>query len=73
LHPDRSVLPNLKAREFGLSTRFVVLAGEVNTAMPCYVMARLGESLDQIHQRGFNGSRVLVLRVAYKKNVDDVR
>jgi UDP-N-acetyl-D-glucosamine dehydrogenase len=62
-----------KAREFGLSTRFVELAGEVNTAMPRYVLARLGEALDQIHRRGFNGSRILVLGVAYKKNVDDVR
>jgi UDP-N-acetyl-D-glucosamine dehydrogenase len=62
-----------KAREFGISTRFVELAGEVNTAMPRYVLTRLGEALDQTHRRGFNGSRILVLGVAYKKNVDDVR
>lgn len=62
-----------KAREFGVSTRFVELAGEVNTAMPRYVLGRLAEALDRTHGRGFCGSRILVLGVAYKKNIDDVR
>lgn len=44
-----------KAREFGLSTRFVELAGEINTALLRYVMARLGEALHQILRRGFTG------------------
>jgi UDP-N-acetyl-D-glucosamine dehydrogenase len=56
-----------KAREFGISTRFVELAGEVNTAMPRYVLTRLGEALDQTHRRGFSGSRILVLGVAYQE------
>jgi len=61
-----------KAREYGISTRFIELAGEVNTAMPAYVAQRLA---DELNQRGLplNGARVLLLGVAYKKNVGDVR
>src|ERR1700726_3530005 len=62
-----------KAREFDLATRFIELAGEINTAMPRYVVDRLGEALDRHSRRGLNGSRILVLGIAYKKNVDDMR
>lgn len=61
-----------KAREYDLNTRFIELAGEVNTAMPHYVVHRLVWALNQ---RGIalRGSRVMILGVAYKPNVDDVR
>ncbi|MGR2736911.1 nucleotide sugar dehydrogenase [Billgrantia sp. Q4P2] len=61
-----------KAREYGLHTRFIELSGEINQAMPDYVVAKLIEGLNQ---RGLalKGSRVLVLGIAYKKNVDDMR
>jgi UDP-N-acetyl-D-glucosamine dehydrogenase len=62
-----------RAKEFGLSTRFIELAGEVNRAMPAWVVDRLAEALDRRFARGLNGSRVLVLGLAYKKNVDDIR
>lgn len=61
-----------KAREFGLHTRFIELSGEVNRAMPDYVVGKL---LDGLNDAGMplNGSQVLVLGIAYKKNVDDMR
>ena len=62
-----------KAREFGLSTRFIELAGEVNTSMPGYVVQKLRHALDQRFQKSLNGSRILIAGVAYKKNVDDAR
>ena len=62
-----------KAREFELSTRFIELAGEINVAMPAYVMARLAEALDRRQKKGLNGARILTLGLAYKKNIDDVR
>lgn len=62
-----------KAREHGISTRFIELAGEINTNMPRHVVERLAQALDEAHGRGLKGSRVLVLGAAYKKNVDDVR
>ena len=62
-----------KAREFDISTRFIELAGEINTAMPRYVVERTAQALDARFQRGLNGARVLVLGLAYKKNVNDVR
>jgi UDP-N-acetyl-D-glucosamine dehydrogenase len=61
-----------KAREFGHSTRFIELAGEINTSMPLYVVDRLGEALNSAC-KPVNGSRVLVLGLAYKPNVDDER
>jgi UDP-N-acetyl-D-glucosamine dehydrogenase len=61
-----------KAREYGQNTRFIELAGEVNTAMPEYVINRVGEALNH-HRKAFNGSKVLVLGLAYKPNVDDDR
>ncbi|MCE8015053.1 nucleotide sugar dehydrogenase [Halomonas sp. MCCC 1A17488] len=61
-----------KAREYGLHTRFIELSGEINQAMPDYVVGKLIEGLNQ-HGRALKGSRVLVLGIAYKKNVDDMR
>lgn len=62
-----------KAREFGLSTRFIELAGEINTSMPDYVIQKLHHALDQRFQKSLKGSRILIVGVAYKKNVDDAR
>ncbi len=61
-----------KAREYGQHTRFIELAGEVNTAMPQYVVERVSEALNA-SKKSVNGSRVLVLGLAYKPNVDDDR
>ncbi len=62
-----------KAREFGLSTRFIELAGEINTSMPHYVIGQLQEALDQRFQKSLHGSKILIVGAAYKKNVDDPR
>ena len=62
-----------KAREFDVTTRFIELAGQINAAMPQYVIARLAEELDQRFSKGLNGAHILVLGIAYKKNVDDMR
>ncbi|MDX6750364.1 nucleotide sugar dehydrogenase [Geminicoccaceae bacterium 1502E] len=62
-----------RAREFGVRTRFVELAGEINTAMPAWVVARLAEALDARTGKGLNGARILLVGIAYKKNVDDMR
>lgn len=61
-----------KAREFEQSTRFIELAGEVNTSMPKYVVSRAAEALNSV-RKPLNGSRVLVVGLAYKPNVDDER
>jgi UDP-N-acetyl-D-glucosamine dehydrogenase len=61
-----------KAREFGQHTRFIELAGEINTAMPQYVIARVAAALNA-QRKAVNGSRVLVLGLAYKADVDDDR
>jgi UDP-N-acetyl-D-glucosamine dehydrogenase len=61
-----------KAREFSQNTRFIELAGEINTAMPLYVVNRTAEALNA-GRKAVNGSRVLVLGLAYKPNVDDER
>jgi len=61
-----------KAREFGQATRFIELAGEINTAMPEYVVHRVTEALND-QKKSVNGSRVLVVGLAYKPNVDDER
>ena len=60
------------AREYGLHTRFIELAGEVNTAMPHYVVQRVIESLNDLGKT-IRGARVLALGAAYKPNVDDCR
>lgn len=62
-----------KAREYGVSTRFIELAGEVNTAMPDYVINQLREALDSRFGKALSGSRILLVGMAYKKNVDDIR
>jgi UDP-N-acetyl-D-glucosamine dehydrogenase len=62
-----------KAREYDITTRFIELAGEVNTRMPYYVLNRLIESVDRKVGKGITGARVLVVGIAYKKNVDDLR
>lgn len=61
-----------KAREYDFSTRFIELAGEINGNMPYYVVQRTMEALNG-HGKAMNGARILVLGLAYKKNVDDVR
>jgi UDP-N-acetyl-D-glucosamine dehydrogenase len=60
------------ARQYGLSTRFIELAGEVNTAMPEYVLAKITDALNN-RGRALRGSRILLLGMAYKKDIDDVR
>lgn len=62
-----------KAREYGIATRFIELAGQINTAMPEHVVRRVGEALDALSSKGLNGAKVLVMGMAYKKNVDDMR
>ena len=61
-----------KAREYGQHTRFIELAGEVNTAMPQYAVHRVAEALNA-GSKAVNGSRILVIGLAYKPNVDDDR
>ena len=62
-----------KAREYEINTRFIELAGEINSSMPRLVVERLAEALDRRANRGLNGARVLLIGLAYKKNVDDIR
>jgi UDP-N-acetyl-D-glucosamine dehydrogenase len=62
-----------KAREFGINTRFIELAGEINTLMPRYVVNRLSETLSSHSGRALKKARVLMIGLAYKKNVDDMR
>jgi UDP-N-acetyl-D-glucosamine dehydrogenase len=61
-----------KAREYDFSTRFIELAGEVNTAMPYHVVDSIAEALNS-RKKSLKGSKVLVMGVAYKKDVDDLR
>ncbi|NLY92460.1 MAG: nucleotide sugar dehydrogenase [Myxococcales bacterium] len=61
-----------KAREYGIHTRFIELAGEVNSSMPGFVVSKVTAALNE-REQAVRGSRVLVLGLAYKKNVDDVR
>jgi len=61
-----------KAREYDFSTRFIELAGEVNTAMPYHVVDSIAEALNQ-QKKSLRGAKLLVLGVAYKKDVDDLR
>jgi UDP-N-acetyl-D-glucosamine dehydrogenase len=62
-----------RAREFGIATRFIELAGEINVAMPTYVVGQLGAALDRLFGKSLSMSRILLLGVAYKKNVSDMR
>ena len=59
-------------REFDFSTRFIELAGEVNTAMPYHVVEAIGTALNE-HKKSLKGAKLLILGVAYKKDVDDLR
>lgn len=61
-----------KAREYGVHTRFIELAGEVNSSMPEWVIGKVTEALND-RGRSIKGSKILVLGIAYKKNVDDMR
>ncbi len=61
-----------KAREYGVSTRFIELAGEINTAMPDFVVQRVMEALNE-SGKPLKGAKVLMLGLAYKANVDDYR
>ena len=61
-----------KAREYDLNTRFIELAGEVNSTMPQYVVETLARALNQ-RKKHLNGARVLIMGLAYKKDVDDMR
>jgi UDP-N-acetyl-D-glucosamine dehydrogenase len=61
-----------KAREYGLHTRFIELAGEINSTMPEWVVEKVTSALND-REKSIRGSRILVLGIAYKKNVDDMR
>ncbi len=61
-----------KAREYGINTRFIELAGEVNSSMPEYVLNKIVSGLND-QKKAINGSRILMLGIAYKKNIDDMR
>jgi len=61
-----------KAREYGLTTRFIELAGEINISMPLFVVRKLMEAMNE-RGKAIKGSKVLVLGLAYKKDIDDVR
>jgi UDP-N-acetyl-D-glucosamine dehydrogenase len=61
-----------KARQYGMPTRFIELAGEINTSMPHYVVARTIDALNG-RRKSLKGSKVLVLGLAYKKDIDDLR
>jgi UDP-N-acetyl-D-glucosamine dehydrogenase len=62
-----------KAREFDIATRFIELAGEINRGMPKFVVERLALALDARARRGLNEADILLVGLAYKKNVDDLR
>ncbi len=61
-----------KAKEMGMNTRFIELAGEINTAMPHYVIQKVSESLNSVG-KSIKNSHILVLGLSYKKNIDDLR
>jgi len=61
-----------KAREYGLHTRFIELAGEINSAMPEYVVDKVAKALNE-RRKSLMGSKILIFGIAYKKNVDDMR
>ena len=62
-----------KAREFGVPTKFIELAGEINVSMPKFVAERVARALDQRFAKPLNGAKILLLGMAYKKNVADIR
>jgi len=62
-----------KSREYDLPTRFIELAGEINVAMPGFVIGKLAEALDRRFGKGLSAAKILLLGLAYKKNVSDIR
>lgn len=62
-----------KAKEYDLTTRFIELAGEINSAMPYRIVEKLARSLDERCSKGLKGAKILIAGIAYKKNVDDMR
>ena len=62
-----------KAREYGFYTEFIELAGKVNESMPYYCRSVVSQALNHARQRSLNGSRILVLGVAYKPDISDTR
>lgn len=62
-----------KAHEYGIATRFIELAGEINTRMPHHIVSRIAEVLDRRAGLSLSRARVLVLGISYKKNIDDMR
>ena len=62
-----------KAREYGITTRFIELAGQINSSMPQHVVDELARALDASAGRGLTRARILILGVAYKKNINDTR
>lgn len=62
-----------KAREYDITTRFIELAGQINSRMPYTVVNRLAEAVDRKVGKGTASARILILGIAYKKNVDDMR
>jgi UDP-N-acetyl-D-glucosamine dehydrogenase len=62
-----------KAKEYEISTRFIELAGEINVAMPQYVIGKLEAAIDRQFKKSVGAARILVLGLAYKKNVADIR
>ena len=61
-----------KAKQWDFNTRFIELAGQINTNMPYHVLESVGRALNQ-HKKALNGSKILILGVAYKKDIDDLR
>ncbi len=61
-----------KAREFDMNTKFIELAGEINTSMPIYVVEKTIEALNSV-RKPLMGSKILILGLSYKKNIDDIR
>src|SRR5690606_31532074 len=61
-----------KAKEYGVTTRFIELAGEINRSMPRYVVGKVQDCLND-HGKALKGARILILGLAYKSDVDDMR
>ena len=62
-----------KSREYDLTTRFIELAGEINVSMPRYVISKLEQALDQHQSVSLSAARILIIGLAYKKNISDIR
>ena len=61
-----------KAREYGVHTRFIELAGEINSSMPSFVLKKIAKAMNE-RRKSVNGSKILMLGISYKKNIDDMR